>query len=127
MSLKWLAMFSFLPSMDEATGGWKLLIFLISLNISPFPLTHASKSRNKKLNCLDKNVANINFHKDCNNISNTGYVYINSLNNCFIEFHNECWKAYLSKNGILYQDSPGEQCVGKILEIDKFQSKFVKV
>ena len=66
---------------------------------------------------------------DCNNISNTGYVSINWLNNYFIEFLNECWKAYLSKHGLLDQDCPGEQCVGKILEIvsvDKFGKEIRK-
>ena len=54
---------------------------------------------------------------DCNNISNTGYVSINWFNNCFIEFLNDCWTAYLSKHGLLDQNCPEELCIGEILEI----------
>ena len=87
------------------------------------------EKQKQKLNCLDKNVAKINCHMDCNNILNSGYVYINCSNNCFIEFHNDCWKAYLTKHGLLDQDCPGKQCVGKILEIvsvDKFGKEIRK-
>ena len=77
----------------------------------------------------DPNVVKISCFMNCFSTHNVGYVCVNCNKNCFIEFHNKCWKEFLTQQGIEGQNCPEENCNGiikDIVSVDRFGKELEK-